>query len=155
MAHFAEIDKNNIVIRTIVIGNDFVEANGGELSIQAEQAVKDVFKNSKEGVAWKQTSYNRNFRRYFAGPRFIYIPERDEFIPPKPFPSWNLYINASDFEIYKAPVIYPSIIKNEQGIPYFIYWHEEFQKWLGIINNDSSVVFEWNPNTLSWSTLSN
>jgi hypothetical protein len=38
---------------------------------------------------------------------------------------------------------------------YFIYWHEEFKKWLGIINNDSSVVFEWNPNTLSWSTLSN
>jgi hypothetical protein len=49
MAHFAEIDKNNIVIRTIVIGNDFVDANGGELSIQAEQAVKDVFKNSERG----------------------------------------------------------------------------------------------------------
>jgi hypothetical protein len=155
MAHFAEIDKNNIVIRTIVIGNDFVDANGGELSIQAEQAVKDVFKNSENGVAWKQTSYNKNFRRFFAGPDFIYISERDEFIPPKPFPSWTLDVSATDLEIYKSPVAYPSIIKNEQDVAYTIYWHEEFKKWLGIINKDSSVVFEWNPNTLSWSTLSN
>jgi hypothetical protein len=151
MAHFAELDKDNIVIRTIVIGNDFVDANGGDLSIQAEQAVKDVFKNSNEGISWKQTSYNRNFRRFFAGPNFIYVQNKDQFIPPKPFPSWTLDINASDLEIYKSPVIYPSIIKNEQNDPYFIYWNEDFKKWFGIINNNSSNIFEWNPNTLSWS----
>ena len=55
MAHFAELDSNNIVIRVIVVSNDN-EADG-----------ENWCKNLLGGVAWKQTSYNSNIRKHFAG----------------------------------------------------------------------------------------
>jgi len=78
MAHFAEIDSDNKVIRVIVVSND-LEANGS-------QWCHDVF-----GGTWVQTSYNGRIRKNFAGIGFTYDPARDAFIPPNPgFPSWTL-----------------------------------------------------------------
>ncbi len=77
MAHFAEIDENNIIKRVLVIDNEH-EANGAEWCA-------DFF-----GGVWVQTSYNGNIRKNFAGAGFTYNEILDSFIPPRPFPSWVL-----------------------------------------------------------------
>ena len=78
MAHFAEIDQNNVVLRVIVV-SDTLEAQGAEWC-------HDTF-----GGTWVQTSYNGRIRKNFAGIGFTYDPARDAFIPPNPgYPSWTL-----------------------------------------------------------------
>ena len=78
MAHFAEIDQNNIVLRVTVV-HDSLEANGA-------QWCHDTL-----GGTWVQTSYNGRIRKNYAGIGFTYDPARDAFIPPNPgYPSWTL-----------------------------------------------------------------
>ena len=81
MAHFAEIDKNNIVLRVVVTDND--DPNGDE----GYQWLIDNL-----GGQWIQTSYNGNIRKNYAGIGYTYDKERDAFIPPKPdYPgNWEL-----------------------------------------------------------------
>jgi phosphotransferase system IIB component len=66
MAHFAEIDNNNTVLRVVVIDNNDVNANGGDQSAGAEEAVKNIVPFTT-GNRWVQTSYNNNFRKQYAG----------------------------------------------------------------------------------------
>ncbi len=55
---------------------------------------------------WKQTSYNNNIRKNYAGIGDYYDQTRDAFIAPKPnFPSWILNENTCRWE---APVAYPT-----------------------------------------------
>jgi len=78
MAHFAEIDKDNKVLRVVVVANtDTADANGNE----AEQIGKD-FCNRLLGGNWVQTSYNGNFRGKYAGIGDIYDPVLDVFVLP-------------------------------------------------------------------------
>jgi hypothetical protein len=77
MAHFAEIDANNVVQRVIVVPNS-EEANGA------------AWCASLLGGTWLQTSYNATIRKNFAGVGFTYDPDLDAFIPPRPYPSWML-----------------------------------------------------------------
>jgi hypothetical protein len=77
MAHAAELDANNVVLRVIVVSND--------LEPNVEQWCADTY-----GGHWKQTSYNGNFRKNFAGIGYTYNADLDAFIPPKPYPSWLL-----------------------------------------------------------------
>ena len=84
MAHFAEIDENNIVTRVIVVGNaDTSDANGVE-----KEHIGAAFCERLLGGVWKQTSYNGNFRKNYAGIGYSYDANRNAFIPPKPFNSW-------------------------------------------------------------------
>ena len=84
MAHFAEIDGNNIVTRVIVVGNaDTSDASGVE-----KEHIGAAFCERLLGGVWKQTSYNANFRKNYAGIGYSYDANRDAFIPPKPFNSW-------------------------------------------------------------------
>ena len=91
MAHFAELDNNNNVIRTIVISNaDILDKNGIE---QEHLGVAICVAVAGPGV-WKQTSYNNNFRKMFATPGIKYAPDKDVFYNPTgPFPSWVLDSN--------------------------------------------------------------
>jgi hypothetical protein len=73
MAHFAEIDKNNIVIRVVVTDND--DPNGDE-------GYQWLVNNLKG--RWIQASYNNNIRKHFPGPGFFYDESIDEFISPLP-----------------------------------------------------------------------
>ena len=66
MAHFAELNSSNEVLQVIVISNDDVDANGGDESAQAETFVATIVPYNPTGVAWKQTSYNNNFRKQYA-----------------------------------------------------------------------------------------
>lgn len=74
MAHWAEIDENNIVIRVLVGDNN--DPNGDE----GYQWLLDNL-----GGTWIKTSYNGTIRKNFAGIGFTYDPARDAFIAPKPF----------------------------------------------------------------------
>ena len=83
MAHFAEIDENNIVQRVIVVhNNELLDENGNE----SEQKGID-FCIALLGGNWIQTSYNaatNGFRKNYAGGGYTYDSVRDAFIPPKP-----------------------------------------------------------------------
>jgi hypothetical protein len=79
MAHFAELDNNNIVLRTIVIDNKNTSDDKG---VEKEEIgiafCKSLF---GENTKWVQTSYNNNLRGHFAGIDDVYDPIKDEFIP--------------------------------------------------------------------------
>lgn len=79
MAHFAQLDDNNIVQQVIVVSND--DCGGGDFP--ASEPVGQAFIASLgfSGV-WKQTSYNHNFRGRYAGIGSIYDAELDEFVGP-------------------------------------------------------------------------
>jgi hypothetical protein len=84
MAHFAQLDENNIVQQVIVISNDVC----GEPTLDfpdTEAAGRAFIANTlKLGGTWKQTSYNGNFRGKYAGIGDRYDAELDEFITPAP-----------------------------------------------------------------------
>ena len=116
MAHFAEIDGNNIVIRVIVVNNnDCLNSNGEE-----EEAVGIAFCKSLLGGEWVQTSYNANFRKNYAGIGYRYDADRDAFVPPTPYNSWILNEETARWDP-------PSPMPNDDNI---YYWNEEQVAWL-------------------------
>jgi len=82
MAHFAELDENNTVLRVISVSNDVC----GEPTLNfpdTEAAGRAFIANTlKLGGVWKQTSYNANFRAKYAGIGDIYDADLDEFVTP-------------------------------------------------------------------------
>jgi hypothetical protein len=111
MAHFAEIDENNIVIQVLVTDNDYPN--------EGYDWLVETF-----GGTWVQTSYNATIRKNFAGIGYFYDETLDAFIPPKPFESWLLNENTYDWE---PPKPYPSDEK-------LYNWDEDSQEW---IKNDN------------------
>ena len=116
MAHFAELDENNVVIRVIVVhNNELLDENG----VGQEQKGID-FCVSHFGGRWLQTSYNGNFRANYAGEGYVYDPDNDVFIAKKWYPSWVLNETTWD---YDPPVSYPT-----DGNVY--YWDENTVSWV-------------------------
>ena len=152
MAHFAELNNSNEVLRVVVISNEDVNANGGDLSVQAEDFVATLVPHHNGGNQWKQTSYNDNFRKQYAGIGFTYDATKDKFINPQPFASWSL----DDNDDWQAPVAYPSIIGDGQATPewrYMISWNEtkynadNTRGWEATKSNDEAetpTVYDWN-----------
>lgn len=103
MAHFAKLDQNNVVLEVHVVhNNELLDENG----VEQEQRGVDFLINWSNGyLAWKQTSYNGTFRKNYAGIGYTYDPQRDAFIPPKPFPSWTL---NEDTCLWEPPAPYPT-----------------------------------------------
>jgi hypothetical protein len=80
MAHYARIDENNIVQQVIVVDNkDTADAFGVE-----KEYIGAAFCERLLGGTWKQTSYNANFRKNYAGIGYTFDAARDAFIPPRP-----------------------------------------------------------------------
>lgn len=116
MAHFAELDENNVVLRVIVVhNNDTHDVDGVE-----DEALGQAFCTNLLGGNWKQTSYNGNIRKNYAGAGYTYDPSLDAFIPPKMFPSWLLDTSTCQWE---PPAPYPI-----DGQKY--YWDENTQSWV-------------------------
>jgi hypothetical protein len=91
MAHFAQLDENNVVIQVIVVDNkDTSDANGVE-----KEYIGAAFCERLFGGTWKQTSYNASFRKHYAGVGYTYNAVRDAFIPPQPYQSWTLDDDAN------------------------------------------------------------
>lgn len=111
MAHFAKLGVGNIIERVEVVSND----------IATDEQTGVDFLNNLYGTrdTWKQTSYNGNIRKNFAGIGFSYDQTRDAFIPPKPFDSWIL---NEDTCLWEAPVAYPDDGQNYE-------WNESTKQW--------------------------
>ena len=118
MAHFAKLDENNNVLAVHVVNNDVITIDGNE----SEQAGIDFLTSLHGHSLWKQTSYNGNFRKNYAGIGYTYDSIQDAFIPPKPYNSWIL--DEIIFQ-WKAPISAPTDNKHYS-------WNEENQEWTEI-----------------------
>lgn len=120
MAHFAEINSDNIVIRVLVLDNSILlKADGTESELKGKK-----FLNSTLGTStWKQTSYNANFRKNFAGIGYEYREDLDAFIPFKPYDSWVLNETTCQWE---SPVEHP----DDGNV---CEWDEENQQWINCV----------------------
>ena len=156
MAHFAELesktdptgftsDTHLVVKRVVVVGNDVVPSDE---HIDGETWCINFF----GGGTWKQTSYNNNFRKQYAGVGYVYNTSKNKFLLPQPYASWSL--NSSDD--WKAPITYPSVIDDGEEDPdwiYRIYWDEDAYQannskgWKATKSNDTAetpTVYDWN-----------
>lgn len=127
MAHFAELDQNNQVLRVIVVRNeDILNENNQEDEKIGIEFCKNLF---GEDTNWVQTSYNNSFRNKYAGQTDIYRQDLDAFIQKQPYPSWILNQQSLKWE---SPIPYPNQEKN-------YIWNEElyqsdnFQGWEEIL----------------------
>ena len=107
MAHFAEIDENNIVLRVLVVPND------------QEYRGQDFLANDLQlGGTWIQCSYNNRIRKQYPGPGYSYDPDADVFITPQPYLSWLLDENYD----WQPPIPYPDDDNR-------YYWNEDTLNW--------------------------
>jgi hypothetical protein len=116
MAHFAKLNDDNVVTQVITVANEqIVDSNGNE-----QEQIGIDFCISLFGGTWKQTSFNNNIRKNYAGIGFAYDESRDAFIAPKPYNSWVL--NESTCR-WSAPVDMPEDDKK-------YLWDEERLSWV-------------------------
>jgi hypothetical protein len=124
MAHFAKLDENNVVIEVNVVNNS--DVNNLEFPESEPIGILFLTQWSNGYSNWKQTSYNANFRKNYAGIGYIFDLERDAFIPPKPYVSWLL---DEDTCLWNAPVAMPEDIGT--GNPPKCYrWDEQTLSWI-------------------------
>ena len=163
MAHFAELesktdptgftsDTHLVVKRVIVVANDISTTDGplGENDMHADGETWCV--NFFKGGTWKQTSYNNNFRKMYAGIGFTYDPVKDKFLTPQPHASWSLDANDD----WQAPIAYPTVLddgNNGSVWWYYIRWNDsKYQAdntkgWEATKSNDEAetpTVYDWN-----------
>ena len=117
MSHFAQLDSSNVVTQVIVIDNkDTADANGVEKEYIGAAYCERLF-----GGTWKQTSYNGNIRKNYAGIGYTYRSDIDAFTAPQPYASWTLDANAQ----WQAPVAMPTDDK-------MYSWDEATTSWIEI-----------------------
>ena len=116
MAHFAKLDRYNVVTDVVVVNNEELLDNGAE---SEEKGIVFLTLWSGGHYKWRQTSYSASFRKNYAGIGYTYDEIRDAFISPKPYPSWILNEETC---LWYAPVTMPV----ENG-PY--NWNETTQNW--------------------------
>jgi hypothetical protein len=116
MASFAKIGLNGKVIEVLSVVNEVLhDANGVE-----QEAIGIDFLTKLTGWAiWKQTSYNNNIRKNFAGIGYTYDETRDAFIAPKTYSSWLLNEESCQWE---SPIPYP-----QDDNKYT--WNETIKNW--------------------------
>ena len=120
MASFAKIGLNNKVIAVHSVHNDVLKDADG-----VEQEVLGVeFLTNLHGLAiWKQTSYNNNIRKNYAGIGMTYDEDRDAFIAQKPFASWILNETTC---LWEAPVAMPTTELEDNQ---YYSWNESIINW--------------------------
>ena len=148
MAHFAELDDNNVVLRVIVVSNNDVT----DLSTESEEYVAKLVGSG----TWKQTSYSHSFRGKYAAIGDTYDVGKNAFIAPQPYASWSLDANDD----WEAPVPNPTITTYDGDKRYTIGWDEDNQRWTakdeGVWNNSTNSYdtepqdFNWDASELAW-----
>jgi hypothetical protein len=109
MAHYAFLDKNNVVTE-VITGIDETEL--------IEGLDTETWYGNFRGQVCKRTSYNSKIRGVYAGIGFSYNPNEDIFIEPQPYPSW---IRSGSF--WQAPTQRPTDGK-------FYTWDEITVSWV-------------------------
>jgi len=120
MASFTKLDDNNIVLEVLALSNDVIN----DLPFPESEPLGIAFLTEWSGgyTNWKQTSYNKSFRKNYAGIGFTYDAVLDAFIAPKPYSSWLLNTETCQWQ---APVPYPNDGK-------LYSWNETTQSWIEI-----------------------
>lgn len=120
MAHFAQLDENNVVVQVIVINNnELLDENGNESEAKGIAFCQSLL---GEATRWIQTSYNNKFRCRYASIEGTYDKTRDVFLYKKPYPSWIL--NEVNFE-WDPPTPYPNDGKRYN-------WDEATVSWIEV-----------------------
>ena len=123
MAHFAKIGLNSKVISVHSIhDNELKDSNG----VEQENLGIEFLTNLHKWPIWKQTSYNGNIRKNFAGIGFTYDEDRDAFIAPKPYASWILNEETCQWD---APVAMPELTQEQIDNKTFYNWNEATTSW--------------------------
>ena len=135
MAHFAQLDENNIVIQVIVVADSDLYDRDARKS-REEGGIKFCKKLLGEDTRWVQTSYNCNFRGNYAGIGYSYDEGLDLFLPPKPYPSWVVNTETAQWE---APIAQPPVKMKK-------VWIEEEKVWAEVPEQE----FVWNEITQTW-----
>jgi hypothetical protein len=124
MAYFAKLGTGNIVEKVISINNSVIkDANGVEQEQLGNDFINKLY-NTRD--VWKQTSYNNNIRKNYAGIGFHYDQARDAFIAPKPFNSWILNEDTCRWE---APVAMPELTQEQIDNKNYYAWNEQIKNW--------------------------
>jgi hypothetical protein len=113
MAHYAFLDKNNIVTEVIT---------GIDESQLIEGLDTETWYGNFRNQNCKRTSYNNKIRKQYAGIGYSYDPINDVFIAPQPYPSWSLDNNFD----WQPPVAMPN-----DGERYA--WNEESLTWDAVL----------------------
>ena len=163
MAHNAELkamtdptgftsDSHQVVQRVVVVGNDIPAGDGILGNNDMHQDGETWCINFFGGGIWKQTSYNHNFRKRYAGIGMIYDPVKDKFLSQQPYASWSL----DDNDDWQAPVAYPNVDEVESN-PVSITWYEPNQEWVGKtytgVNLQTETDYVWNASSLEWNKV--
>ena len=135
MSHFAKLDENNVVV-FVTVGRQEDDDLEAELTARTGDVYKQTSYNTYGGVHYTDglpsEDQRKALRKNYAGVGYSYDPERDAFIPPKPFESWNL---NEDTCLWEAPVAYP-----EDGETYT--WDEESVSWVVVPVDESGEAVE-------------
>lgn len=118
MAHFAQLDENNVVTQVIVVANQELLLDGVENETKGIMFCKSLL---GEDTRWVQTSYNASIRKNYAGIGYTYDLINDWFVAPQPYASWQLDENAK----WQAPVEYPTDDKRYA-------WDEATLAWIEV-----------------------
>ena len=127
MAHFAQLDENNVVTQVIVVGNsDTADVNGVE-----SESIGVAFCQSLLGADtnWKQTSYNSNMRgnyagigmKYMTGVATLGVGSTDVFMPEQPHASWTISTTEAQWE---APITQPTLTDEQREAGSYYAWDE-------------------------------
>ena len=130
MAHFAQLDSNNVVTQVIVVSNDDTsDSNGVET-----ESIGVAFCQKLLGAStnWKQTSYNNNMRGNYAGIGMKYMTEvatlgvgsTDIFISDQPHPSWTISTTAAQWDPPSIPGAAPTLTDDEKAAGKYYVWNE-------------------------------
>lgn len=117
MAHFAQLNEDNVVINVIVVNDE----DTSEYGVEDEAIGKSLLESRYPGYTFIQTSYNNNIRTRFASIGMTYYPDLDAFVCSPPFASWVLDPVEKRFV---APVADPSTYVDEYR------WNEDGQEWV-------------------------
>jgi hypothetical protein len=124
MAYFAKLGTGNIIEQVISINNAVItDANGVEQEQLGNDFINKLY-NTRD--VWKQTSYNGNIRKNYAGVGYSYDQTRDAFIAPKPFNSWVLNEDTCRWE---APVAMPELTQEQIDNKNYYAWNEQIKNW--------------------------
>jgi hypothetical protein len=128
MAHYALINKENIVVQVITgVDENIIQIDLDGTEVGGTSQAWEQFYSSRpwfNGLICKRTSYNGNIRANFAGVNFMYDPDFDVFIAPRPYASWKL--NYTTYQ-WDAPVAKPEDIEG------FIWkWSEVNLEWIKV-----------------------
>jgi len=151
MAHFAKLNGSSVVTSVVVIGNDVPTAEGplgeNDMHVDGETYCTNLFKTGPH-VTWKQTSYNNNFRKNYAGTGMFYDSAKDKFIHIQPYPSWSLDENDD----WRPPIVSPAVSHPDRTK--ILWWNEDELRYeacdLDPDTEGGVKCYKWDPDSSTY-----